>query len=52
MIFETKDKMQILQFLLHQGDIFIPMNTIVGKLQQIKHITALKVKRKVDISTV
>ena len=34
-------------------DIFLPKNTITGRLQQISHITPLQVKeRKVDISTV
>ena len=34
-------------------DIFLPKNTIRGRLQQISHITPLQVKeRKVDISTV
>ena len=33
-------------------DIFLPENTIIGRLQQISHITPLQVKeRKADIST-
>ena len=34
-------------------DIFLPKNTIIGRLQQISHITPVQVKeRKADISTV
>ena len=33
-------------------NIFLPKNTVIGRLQQIPHITTQQVKRKSDISTV